>query len=467
MNPPYQPPGPQPAFPQSMPPPDAPPNYQRSASSRLQLPAPRQLLQYADSYHHASSQNQPHHQHASAGLPPPLQPNATPVSLRTQHHQSHSHLQHQLPALNPSRTPRKASYANEPTDARSKESKPAQAVLTPVSNVDEVVGYKYQLDVIQQPKRARMCGFGDKDRRPITPPPCVRLSIVDIATGKEVNYNEIDHTMFVLNVDLWNADGTREVNLVRSSTATSSATSSSANVTGSLSHNSTDAAHGTHGTLSGRDASYNRHCVPPYTSENAAQTSYNDVYRPASTYAHSSQHYPQNHGYRPEQPMAPHSNDVHSRAPSTCDSYSQESMNMPRMSVSGGQPQGMFTRNLIGSVAVSAFNLCDTEDKRGIWFVLQDLSVRTEGNFRIRFSFVNVGPPGGRVPQDGNPAKVTTGRAPILASSYSEVFSVFSAKKFPGVCESTALSKTFAAQGIKIPIRKEAGKGDDEEGYGD
>jgi hypothetical protein len=32
---------------------------------------------------------------------------------------------------------------------------------------------------------------------------------------------------------------------------------------------------------------------------------------------------------------------------------------------------------------------------------------------------------------------------------------VYSAKKFPGVCESTSLSKTFAAQGIKIPIRKD------------
>jgi hypothetical protein len=32
---------------------------------------------------------------------------------------------------------------------------------------------------------------------------------------------------------------------------------------------------------------------------------------------------------------------------------------------------------------------------------------------------------------------------------------VYSAKKFPGVCESTGLSKCFATQGIKIPIRKE------------
>lgn len=43
---------------------------------------------------------------------------------------------------------------------------------------------------------------------------------------------------------------------------------------------------------------------------------------------------------------------------------------------------GMFTRNLIGSLSVNAFKLVDTEGKTGFWFVLQDLSVRTEGFFR-------------------------------------------------------------------------------------
>ncbi|KAH8923174.1 hypothetical protein BT69DRAFT_179790 [Atractiella rhizophila] len=37
---------------------------------------------------------------------------------------------------------------------------------------------KYNLDVQQQPKQSRMCGSGDKaDRRPIDPPPIIRLSI--------------------------------------------------------------------------------------------------------------------------------------------------------------------------------------------------------------------------------------------------------------------------------------------------
>jgi hypothetical protein len=56
------------------------------------------------------------------------------------------------------------------------------------------------------------------------------------------------------------------------------------------------------------------------------------------------------------------------------------------MSRAIGQPVdqrgGMFTRNLIGSLAASAFKLSDTNDRLGIWFILQDLSVRTEGAFR-------------------------------------------------------------------------------------
>lgn len=62
--------------------------------------------------------------------------------------------------------------------------------------------------------------------------------------------------------------------------------------------------------------------------------------------------------------------------------YAQEHNPLTRMAMVGGQPQGMFTRNLIGSLAASAFRLSDTEDRIGIWFVLQDLSVRTEGPFR-------------------------------------------------------------------------------------
>ena len=63
------------------------------------------------------------------------------------------------------------------------------------------------------------------------------------------------------------------------------------------------------------------------------------------------------------------------------------------------------------------------------------------------------GPPGQQfINGTANPVRV-----PILASAFTEPFQVFSAKKFPGVKESTELSKRFANQGVKIPIRKDGG----------
>jgi hypothetical protein len=112
----------------------------------------------------------------------------------------------------------------------------------------------------------------------------------------------------------------------------------------------------------------------------------------------------------------------------------------------------MFTRNLIGSLTVNASKLFDTNKKLGLWFVLQDLSVRTEGTFRLKMNFVDVGT------GQGNGNTLNKGRAPVLATCFSDPFQVFSAKKFPGVIESTPLSKKFATQGIKIPIRKDGPK---------
>jgi hypothetical protein len=35
------------------------------------------------------------------------------------------------------------------------------------------------LEIVQQPLRARMCGFGEKDRRPVDPPPVVQLHVLN------------------------------------------------------------------------------------------------------------------------------------------------------------------------------------------------------------------------------------------------------------------------------------------------
>jgi hypothetical protein len=281
-------------------------------------------------------------------------------------------------------------------------------------------GRIWSLQVVQQPIRARMCGFGDKDRRPITPPPCIRLIVQDEQTGKEIDINEIDTSYYVLTVDLWNADGTTEVNLVKHSANSPSISTAMA-------------------------SSY-----PPPPAQNIsptyptyAQNTYGQAvgYPPNSYYGAGPQMY-QNAYPNPQNPYYP---------------YYGGHMPMSPATQPAAGPGGMFTRNLIGGLSASAFRLTDPDNKIGVWFIMQDLSVRTEGTFRLKMSFTNVGK---ICPESGNVTPVINhGSAPILATVFSEPFQVFSAKKFPGVIESTQLSKCFALQGIKIPIRKDGVKG--------
>ncbi|KAK3328967.1 velvet factor-domain-containing protein [Apodospora peruviana] len=429
--------------------------------------------------------------------PPPgqghqLQPEIHQQQQQLPHQNPYSqHAMHQLPPV----PPMGAQYAENPQMGASQPAPPGssdgtqqsgpgqdRAPLTPEQKRQQEQnlipysstdgnGRQYSLVVVQQPQRARMCGFGDKDRRPITPPPCVKLVVRDVKTGKEIDCNHIEHTMYVLNVDLWSEDAIKEVNLVRHTTATPSISSTTPASYAAI-EQSTPAY--SHILPSNRDVSgypqpmaYQspQSAVNPYAMQSPYSAGGYGSPNGAS-YAPPNQFYPD---FRPElqgMPQMPPQTPPYGAPPRNV--YDQGYMNHPRLSISGNQPQGMFTRNLIGSLAASAFRLTDTDDKIGIWFVLQDLSVRTEGNFRLRFSFVNVGAPGA-LPSGNSSSAVNTGRAPVLASVFSDTFQVYSAKKFPGVCESTALSKCFATQGIKIPIRKEGGnakggRDDDDDG---
>ncbi|KAK2058689.1 hypothetical protein LY76DRAFT_513663 [Colletotrichum caudatum] len=334
---------------------------------------------------------------------------------------------------------------------------PQNAVPSPMSKTDDM-GRKYELVVMQQPQRARMCGFGDKDRRPITPPPCIKVVVRDAKTGQEINPNDIDSSYYVIQVDLWSEDGTSEVNLVRHSSNTASISTTQPFSYSTLREEGPPPAQPIQG-YSQMMPSYGsapmgygqqqpppsqQHIMPGYGMPSGS--SYQPAYQSSNPqFAPPTQYFPQHGNPAP----------VPSQADMAYGAHRQS------LSMAASQPQGMFTRNLIGSTASSAFKLNDVDDHIGIWFIMQDLSVRTEGHFRLRFSFVNVARPPDQPSVDGS--LVNHISAPILASTFSDVFQVFSAKKFPGVCESTPLSKCFATQGIKIPIRKE-GAGDGKKG---
>lgn len=203
--------------------------------------------------------------------------------------------------------------------------------------------YEYTLVVEQQPQRARMCGFGDKDRRPITPPPCIRLIITNLKTGKEVDFEDIDGSFFVLQVDLWDDLGQREVNIVRASSSSPAVSISTATTTS----------------------------FPP-TPE---RTMLNEMGQPLVSYGPDGQTVVYQ-GY-PRQP-APYGAGYQGSL------YNQQAYpGAPVPFAPQAQSNSaMFTRNLIGSLTVNASRLSDTTGKPGYWFVLQDLSVRTEGYFR-------------------------------------------------------------------------------------
>ncbi|KAI1333349.1 hypothetical protein F5Y16DRAFT_355545 [Xylariaceae sp. FL0255] len=340
---------------------------------------------------------------------------------------------------------------------------PSQVNLEPREGEDAT--RRYRLEVMQQPMRARMCGFGDKDRRPITPPPCIKVVIVDKITGKEVDCNNIEHQLYVLHVDLWSEDGTKEVNLVKHSQQSPSISSTHPASFREVVEGGQNNVFGYQNIVpSNRD-----YAQPPNTPYPPQMAGYPDPYGQGG-YSYPSQvqpyGYPQG-GYNgnvaslPSQPM-------YSPGPRYSHDMSANAMGQNR-AMNQQQPHGMYTRNLIGNLTASASRLLDPKDKIGIWFVLQDLSVRTEGWFRLKFSFINLRHPSATTANGASDTEsLIKGKAPVLVYAFSEKFQVYSAKRFPGVCESTALSKCFAQQGVKIPIRKgeekqKGGVSDDED----
>ncbi|KAL1708549.1 velvet factor-domain-containing protein [Schizophyllum commune] len=115
-----------------------------------------------------------------------------------------------------------------------------------------------------------------------------------------------------------------------------------------------------------------------------------------------------------------------------------------------------YTRTLVGPLSSNATRLLDEHRKPGIFFLFQDLSVRTEGTFRLRLRLMNVGAP--PAPEPGA-AGVHTGVSPVLAQVFTKPFTVFSAKRFPGVPDTTALSIAFNQQNMKLPLRNRHGSG--------
>ncbi|OZJ03448.1 hypothetical protein BZG36_02732 [Bifiguratus adelaidae] len=252
--------------------------------------------------------------------------------------------------------------------------------------VQSVGRSRYAMRVVQQPNRARMCGFGEKDKRPIDPPPVVKVFLTGSSTDElsELQLSTLDASRLVVHCDLWSSNQSEDRNLVINP----------ASLQGFLA------------TRRGTAESSNPvQDIKPSNSEWRSTASPKGV-PPKSA----------NLPYKPLMSVIP-LND-----PST-------------------------TRTLVGSLSCSTQILQDDQGKWGCFAVFHDLSVRTEGRYTLRFTLMDL--------NEENLGMGMPGLLSVQDEVFSEPFTVYSANKFPGMTESTSMSRSFARQGIKIPIRKE------------
>lgn len=178
---------------------------------------------------------------------------------------------------------------------------------------------QYELSIRQQPVNARSCGFGDRDRRVIDPPPILQLKIHAPHLPDDDVSQMLRSPLNVVHCSIWSADGTED--------------------------------------MSGMPEDYTRQ------------------------------------------------------------------------------------KRLMGNLVASPFYGEDENGEFGSFFCFPDISCRTPGRYRLKFSLVTIDPR-------------PNAKAPVRTELLSEVFQTFTAKEFPGMSESTALAKALRSQGCNIPTKK-------------
>jgi hypothetical protein len=96
----------------------------------------------------------------------------------------------------------------------------------------------------------------------------------------------------------------------------------------------------------------------------------------------------------------------------------------------------------VGTVVSSLYSLKDTDNLQGGFFVFGDLSVRQEGTFRLEFILYEL--------------KLADRECWMLGRTTSDKFIVYTQKYFPGMAESTFLTRSFSDQGVRLRLRKDS-----------
>ncbi|TKA55476.1 hypothetical protein B0A49_13705, partial [Cryomyces minteri] len=128
-----------------------------------------------------------------------------------------------------------------------------------------------------------------------------------------------------------------------------------------------------------------------------------------------------------------------------------------RTMAQGRVPQTPASLPVLTGMPVAGMAYLDRPVQAG-YFIFPDLSVRHEGKFRLSFSLyeeLKEAKDADSGEQSTKASGPTEAHVTHRLEVKSQPFTVFSAKKFPGLEESTALSRIVAEQGCRVRIRRD------------
>ncbi|KAJ3139186.1 hypothetical protein HDU90_000550 [Geranomyces variabilis] len=330
----------------------------------------------------------------------------------------------------------------------------------------------YELVVRQQPQRARMSGYNHKDRRPVDPSPIVQLMARN-SEGRQVEISYPACPFLIVHVSLWSADGQIEQTCdlgppVLHSYGHQYGSGSDAFLPHSLSYAPSSAdlpprvpepepqqqQQQQHQHFRQQEQ---QHTSPTESSPHTERRTSDSFFGDSSVASASVG------GPSPTDLRGPSSSDLH--APSSTD-LQPPSPTGSYQSTGDAYPPPPSYPILLGSL-VSACHILRGEDGiKGLYFVFPNIGMRASGRFCLKFSLFIIetfDKAGNNPPSSaGGPNSATT-TSPYPTSShrsrasvFSNPFQVYSPKRFPGMAASTALSRLFAQQGIRIHLRDNA-----------
>ncbi|KAI1342954.1 hypothetical protein F5Y15DRAFT_412624 [Xylariaceae sp. FL0016] len=100
-----------------------------------------------------------------------------------------------------------------------------------------------------------------------------------------------------------------------------------------------------------------------------------------------------------------------------------------------------------GTMVSSLHRLKDPSNQEGAFFIFGDLTIKNEGVYVLRFDLLQM--------EFGNTSSDSDSIVTITSTT-SEPFRVHASKAFPGMAESTFLTRSFSDQGVRLRLRKDS-----------